>query len=81
VSSNNTVRLIDFSNNQQEKEEFENELAVNLTYLALLQQTEQTLIVVVIPVTTTTAVPMLMTIPFSVYGKLAELLHVVPDHQ
>jgi hypothetical protein len=71
--------LIDFSNNQQEKEEFENELAVNLTYLAILQQTEQTLIVVV-PLTTTTAVPML-TIPFSVYGKLAQLLHVVPDHQ
>jgi hypothetical protein len=51
VSSNNTVRLIDFSNNQQQKEEFENELAVNLTYLAILQQTEQTLIVV-IPLTT-----------------------------
>ena len=57
MSSNNTVRLIDFINNQQEKEEFENELAVNLTYLAILQQTEQTLIVVV-PLTTTTAVPM-----------------------
>lgn len=79
MSSNNTVRLIDFINNQQEKEEFENELAVNLTYLAILQQTEQTLIVVV-PLTTTTAVPMLI-IHFSVYGKLAQLLHVVPDHQ
>jgi hypothetical protein len=76
VSSNNTVRLIDFINNQQEKEEFENELAVNLTYLAILQQTEQTLIVA----TTTTAVPMLI-IHFSVDGKLAQLLHVVPDHQ